>query len=950
MKLKTVVQCLTAVGLLSPAWAAAEEVGTDKPAKTEKIQITGSSIKRAANDKALPVETLTRVQIEQLGITSADQLVNQLAANVAGANNPVSTNTVFGADQDRLTGGAANANLRGLGPTGTLVLLNGRRVSTHGTSGGSVDLNAIPMDAIERVETLKDGASAIYGTDAIGGVINFITRKSYEGLALRGSYSSPEASGGGQQSRVSVTGGVGNLANDGFNLMGSLTLDDNKILRGIDREWATGYQPHRYLTPDSTSSYHANIIMSAGTALNPNGAGTADDGTVVGATDPTRYTNLNLLAIQGRCEELPYQVPLAPNTTIWDNFGYTKANSQYRCTRDYGRTYMLAAPKQAANGLIKGTMQLGDHTASIEVVGSRTEVDGEYAPFQFSTTSNAVTHLQPSSPHYLDMRALVGATQFDPTKPIAYRLNMMDWGFRRNTNISENLRVQATLDGTIGAYDYSIGVGAGSAEASTQLKQGYADTKKLITLLSSGQYNPFLNPGETQSAAVQAAIEDMQVRGRLSGGKTSVKQADATLSGNLGTFFGAEFDFAVGLNLRQETYEFSGVTAYNCVSSFSTANAALSNSVMGCAGNASSPKLSRDIGAVYGELVVRPSQTLEVTLQARHDEYQSIGGTTNPKIGFKFTPTPEVLIRASANTGFRAPTPQQVKLGSTELNLTGAYRDPELCADINNPKDATQCNRAGLPYRQGGNPTLTPELSKQATAGFVLSPARDLQIFADYWQVKLEDRIRQLSVTNMIQNYDLFRGNFVRDASGVVQYVQAGWINAASSETKGIDFGVQHAMNAFGGRVSTSVSGTKMLSHKEQLLKTAPMVEYVGKWTNTNLYLPLRLTASTGYRSGPWNSTVSVNYRDGYEDEDRSSYTLVSPTKRDISSHTTANLVTSYTGIKGMTITGTVLNVFDRQPEFTWHNVDGVIGAGWDPRVADPRGRTYSVSLRYDFK
>ncbi|MFN3305277.1 MAG: TonB-dependent receptor plug domain-containing protein, partial [Roseateles sp.] len=235
--------CLSAVAAAQTAADAAPQQ------RLEKITITGSSIKRLADEKAMPIEVMTSEQIRNLGVSSADQLADLLSANVAGNTNQVTNNAVFGTDADKTLGGANFANLRGLGPTGTLVLLNGRRVSTHGMSGGSVDLNAIPMEAIERVEVLKDGASAVYGTDAIGGVMNFITRTDYEGLSVRGSYSTPEASGGGQTSRLSFSGGFGNLARDGYNLMASVTFDDNKILRGTDRPWATGFQPERFLTP-----------------------------------------------------------------------------------------------------------------------------------------------------------------------------------------------------------------------------------------------------------------------------------------------------------------------------------------------------------------------------------------------------------------------------------------------------------------------------------------------------------------------------------------------------------------------------------------------------------------------------------------------------------------------------------------------------------------------------
>jgi iron complex outermembrane receptor protein len=966
----TRIACAAALLCLSGAVTA--QTGANAPSEQQKLQkvtITGSSIKRLADEKAMPIEVMTAAQIRELGVSSADQLVDLLSANVAGNTNQVTNNAVFGTDADKTLGGANFANLRGLGPTGTLVLLNGRRVSTHGMSGGSVDLNAIPMDAIERIEVLKDGASAVYGTDAVGGVMNFITRSDYQGLSVRGSYSTPQAAGGGQTRRISASGGVGNLARDGYNLMATVTFDNNEILRGTDRPWATGYQPDQYLTPDSTSAIHANMIAgSSSTTSAVYNTAIPATGTTVGTSgDTTRYTNLNLLAIQGRCQDIPNQVPLAPNIQIWDLFGYTKANSQYRCTRDYGRNYMLRSPQEATNALVKGTFNINDkHQASLELIASDVTNRGEYSPLQVSSgnttaTVNGVTtvsntHLQTTSPHYLNMRTLVGAAQFDPTKPIAYRVNFLnDLGFRIRENNTKNLRAQASLEGTIAGFDYSVSAGYGESKSSATLISGFANTRKLVNLLASGKYNPFIMPGQTQSAEVVAAFEDMQMRGKIYDGKTSVKQFDATLSGSLGKFMAGDILFATGVNARQETYEFSGSQNFLCVDSITAAtlatydNAALT---YGCPGNTSSPTLSRDIAAVFGELVVQPLKSLEVTLQVRHDQYQQIGGTTNPKVGIKFTPFDSLLLRASANTGFRAPTAQQVRQGVVVSAMTGQFRDPVLCADVNAPKDATQCARLSTPYATGGNPDLKPETSKQFSVGMVFAPIKDFQAYADYWQVELDDRIRALSITEMVSNYELFKDNFVRDpATGIVRYIQAGWVNAAGSETKGLDFGIKHQMAALGGTISSSFSGTKMISHKERALETAPMREYVGMWSNTTLYLPWRLNASVSYRTGAWGMTLSGLYRDSYEDQNRgptaqggANYTTAQPYTRTVRSYSTFNLVGSYSGIKNVTLSGSILNVANRKPPFTWHNVDSASGAGWDPRVADPRGRTFMFS------
>jgi iron complex outermembrane recepter protein len=302
------------------------------------------------------------------------------------------------------------------------------------------------------------------------------------------------------------------------------------------------------------------------------------------------------------------------------------------------------------------------------------------------------------------------------------------------------------------------------------------------------------------------------------------------------------------------------------------------------------------------------------------------------------------------NTGFRAPTPQQVKLGTVELALTGVYRDPVLCADINAPLDATQCARNSLPYRQGGNPDLKPETSEQGTLGVVFLPTRDLKVSADYWEVRMEDRIRSLSPATMITNYGLFADNFIRDANGRVVYIQAGWVNASRSVSKGVDFSVDYSTALAGGRLTTKLSGTHMISHKEALLANAPLVEFVGEWSNTTLYLPWKLSATVGFKRGDWNTTATINYADKYLDEDRSAYTVNPGARREVAAYTTVNLFTTYTGlVKGLRLTAGFINLFDAKPPFTHHNVDNVVGAGWDPRVADPRGRTFQLTARYDF-
>ena len=200
MKLKKLAQVISLLCVASQVSAQ-----TTDAQKLEKVEITGSSIKRVANEGSLPVQIISRQDIERAGIVSAEQLVSQLSANGNGMDN-LASNADVGAGASRGNNGISAANLRGQGSNATLVLLNGRRVAMAGLNGGVVDLNSIPMAAVERVEILKDGASAIYGTDAIGGVINFILRKDFTGVSVS-AFTDVTEGGGGNISRVSAVGG-----------------------------------------------------------------------------------------------------------------------------------------------------------------------------------------------------------------------------------------------------------------------------------------------------------------------------------------------------------------------------------------------------------------------------------------------------------------------------------------------------------------------------------------------------------------------------------------------------------------------------------------------------------------------------------------------------------------------------------------------------------------------
>ncbi len=954
MKLNRLVGQLAVLGLAAHVGAVLAQSETG--AKLERVEVTGSSIKRLADEGALPLEVLTADEVRQKGLTSAEDVLRSLSANAANANNAVSSNSVFGQEGDRLAGGGAYANLRGLGPTGTLVLLNGRRLSNQGTSGGSVDLNAIPLEMIERIEVLKDGASAVYGTDAIGGVINFILKRDYQGAKGSISYSSPTDGAGGQQRKINLTAGWGDLGTQGFNIVGSITHSSNVILRGVDRPWALGYQPERGLAPDTSSSpFFANILGQANSAL-------PTSGTTIGATDPTKYTVLNALALTNQCAAVPFGVSQLANPTVLSGLGYNKANSTYRCGTDYGRQFMLTPPSQTTSGVARASFAVGkDATAFVEFVGSRYYSLGEFTPYQFSTTSlpqgavvGGVTYptganYPVNGPYYVNMKTQYGANQFDPTKSIAYRLRMWDWGYRTLGNESVNDRLTAGIEGSFGNYDYRMSLARGKASGYQEMVDGYADANKLIALLASGIYNPFLMPGQSQTAAAMKAVEDTKVHARLASGRTQVDQFLANISGPLMKLPAGDLSFALGTDLRREFYGYSGTRTYTCISTFTVASLNNPNPVMGCPGNASAPDMTRNVSAVYGELLIPALKNLEFNLALRYDHYQQVGSTTNPKIGFKFTPNKDLLLRGSYNTGFRAPTPQQLNLGTVQLATTGTFPDPVKCPNPTGNNDPS-CQLNSIAYLSGGNSKLKPEKSRQGSLGVVFSPIKDMTASVDYWQIKMIDRIHNLTPTQELQNYSVFADNFLRDPSGNIILIQAGWINAGGSITKGVDLTGNWTTALGDNKLTTTLSATKMISAKEQLIESTPMVQYVGQWTNTTLYLPWKVALASTYKTPLLSTTLSANYSSGYWDEDHTTATNVAEfQRRKISKYVTFNLVGTFTPVKDLSLTAGVINLFDREPPFTWHNVDNAVGTGWDPRVADPRGRTLTLSASYKF-
>ncbi|QJR14635.1 TonB-dependent receptor [Usitatibacter palustris] len=893
--------------------------------KVEKLEITGSSIKRIQEEGALPVQVITRQEIEKRGVTSVEQLLMQISANGTGADNLSSNVGIQLGTTDRNNNGNSSANLRGLGASSTLVLMNGRRLSTHGAKGNAVDLSSIPFAAIERVEILKDGASAIYGTDAIGGVINFILRKDYEGVQVSAMADMTEE-GGGNVYRGSITAGWGNLDKDRFNILGVLSFDRQEILNGGDRKFSNGYQPERGLSPDTAGTPYATHTGLAGTAI---GASFTTPG-----TGSQTYNRANLLSFQNNCGSIPEQSQY--EFGLWNAPGF-----RYACAYDYGGSAVLIQPVDRTQIVTRGTFKVSNEMNIIgEIIASRTEARKQFEEYQITTTGDFLGMRYPvGGPYYNNLSAYIPS--FNANLPIAYRWRCMECGGRTIETTTDAYRALIGIEGQLnvwGSWDYKMGFSQSGSEAESVLGSGYMYTAPLTAALASGQVNPWLLPGQTQTAAALQMLQAASAAGqRLFGGEAELTQFDGNISGEVYQLPAGAISVAAGFDYRKESYKFDD-------------GSRTSQPVYQAPFDPQFPKVERTIKAFYGEIAIPIIKGLEVTGALRYDDYSDFGSTTNPKVSFRWQPIKELVFRGSYNEGFRAPSFFQLYTATTESPIPGNIADPVLCPNGNVPgADLSVC--AIRPNgQQGGNPNLKPELSKQYSIGFVASPASWVDFSVDLWQVEREDRIYELTPQQVIANYTSMPENLVRGANGRLDgqggYIRAGFVNAAGDLTKGTDVGIRFNWQ-WEGRWTASMDGTYIDRARTRVLESNPYTELVGAWNNRDLWVRWKHFAQVSYERGPWSFTLFQNYTHSYDDQRPSN--PPAGWNSEIDKYITYGLTGVYNGFKNLTLSATIKNLLDEDPPFTAHNLDFTPGAGWDPRVADPRGRAYMVRATYTF-
>ena len=944
---------LIAGALTYPTISSAAEEDAVEDESENKVVVTGSRIKRTQGAGALPVTVITKAQLQENGITSAEQLMLQLNITANSTDNLASNNGITSSD-NRGNNGFSGANLRQQGADSTLVLLNGRRVATHGMKGRAVDINSIPFAAIERIEILRDGASAVYGTDAIGGVINFIMKRDYQGLEVSGFTDITEA-GGGNINRFSIVGGFGDMIEDGYNVVATLAYKDNKILKGTDRDFTNTFQPDRGLSPDTRGPQFASLNDRWRSPNDP----TSNHYNLIGSgiIDPNTGQEaavLNILDLPGGlgCDAFPNQGP-------YDHLLWNSASSEFACAWDYPRASVLRQPVETTNFIVRATKQVNEQTEFFaEIVASQVVADKVFEPIQVTPWS-LVGSDGSGNQHWLQAGAggyqlvvdalsdYFGADQLNLGAPIAYRWRCIPCGPRQIETTTDALRVLIGWEGSIGDWDWETGFSYASSEGSSLLKGGYYFEDAIAPIFGSGAIDPFLLPGQSHSQAGLDALAAASAAGTtLFSGKSTMKHIDFSISGDTGWELpGGNVMVATGLDLRREDFGFNGDRRENTrridAAPFDESNI-LDN-------------VSRDVTAIYGEALLPIVDSFEITLALRHDRYDGFGGTTNPKISFKFNPIDEVLFRGAYNTGFRVPSFNQLFSGVRAEDFTGQDMvDPLTCSTGVVDEADPNCQRINPNIIQGGKEDLDPEESVQASIGVVLAPMENLNVSIDWWSIKKEGTIQLPGLTTLINNFEVFQDNFIRDDTGRIVAIDNRWVNAGERKTSGVEMDLNAKGDIFEGSWDYNLNVSYLIEDKKRIRVNLPFEEdEVGKHTRRNIPLEWKLTNRLGFTQGDLRHTLTHVYRDGYVDEVPPGVAagVITPINYDpnVDSYNYFNYSLTYSGIENVVATFGIKNVLDTDPPFTAHQNDFSPGAAFDPRVADPRGRAFTFLVEYKF-
>jgi iron complex outermembrane receptor protein len=886
--------------------------------KLERVEVTGSNIKRIEGETATPVQVISRKDIEQTGATSTEELLRTISAFspagvTVGANNA-------GAN----TGGLSSTSLRGLGAARTLVLINGKRIAPYGTvnDAGSVDVNSIPLAAIDRVEVLTQGASAIYGSDAIAGVVNFILRREYQGATVTAQYGSASG-GGGNNVVVDATVGYGSLAKDRFNVTLLATYQKQDAIYGADRGFAkSAIDENNNNDTTSGNSFPANISYVRG-------SGRASGNPQAGNCAPS-VTSPFFGPDVCRFDTGPY-VSLLPETELWSVF----LGGRYAITDKLEAYADFTYSSKSVFTQIQ-PVPLSDQFA----LPTSNPLYGQQ-PYGTQTTFL----LNPSSAFY--PASYISGRGGDPTQPVLVRYRAVESGNRQTDNEATQPRFTLGLTGTMGSWDVNASYLYMTSTLTESTAGGFPQYTKILPLLNSGTVDPF----GFNSSDIKSQILAANYNGQTYENETGLQSLQLSGSTALTTLPGGPLTMAVGGEWRQESYKAT------------PSQLLIQGDVSGYGGNQAVIDKSRNVYALYGELAVPIIKDIEANLAIRYDDYESVGSKWSPQVSARWDVTPGFLLRGAWSQGFRAPSLTDLYASNTQGVTQNGVNDPIRCPVTNSSIDcATQ-----FATLDGGNSKLDPETSDNYTLGFVLEPTRQISFGATAWWITLDDAILPGGVPapiilGSLQNYNRFSNLVTRgpvdpafpNLPGPISEVNQTNINQGSIRLQGYDIDFKASTDASEwGRLTFALTGT--YTAKYDITLPDDTVDNAAGTYSGNIPGPVprwRQYATLGWTAGPWGAVLGNRLQTSYTDVPGTFDDPSDPTyqAREVDAYSTWDLQGSYAGFKGWGLVIGVRDLFNATPPYTNAGGQYFFQSGYDVSYVNPLGRFFYGRVSYTFK
>jgi len=915
MKLTNTVLALTsAFGLMEMTGSvyAADSIdaATDAP---QKVIVTGSAVKQIAGETSLPVQIITKQDIERTGATTTTELMNTISASSSSGNTNPNSSMFSGT---AMTG----ASLRGLGYQRTLVLLNGRRVANNAFDGGGVDLETIPLTAIERVEVLMDGASAVYGADAVGGVINFILTKDFQGVEAT-LYGAGAQHGGAGEARATITAGIGNLAEDKYNAFVTLDLrHDGKVLAASRPFSSTSMLPAIY---GSGSTYYLGAYPHPGNAYTYGSSGSSYAVTNPGSPD---------------CSA-PNLVPVGDGSCLYN--GAAVGDIVAPSDKAALVSRLTYRPDSETEYFVEASYSRNSYKMPTTPTFAQGESSYPDSPFP----GGVPFQIFPNNPNYpTDFATQNGVNG----QPINFVSLLTELGPTVTEPTNEQERLVFGTTGTLGGWDYDTALNLNRAHSVERYVSGIVDTAAFYNLTLTPLYNPFGAQTPTGLAALQAT----QWSGMSREAVAMTKSWDLKLTRSALTLPAGSLDVALGTEIRNES-----------LNQYYGPHYALGELLdFGGSGAPATPP-SRTVKSLSAEANIPITKKLEVDISVRDDHYASFGNTINPKTSFKWTALSNLMFRGSWGTGFRAPNLVDVATPTT-ISAGTPYSDPIRCPGGTAAPGANPGYDCNDPFNQAhyGNPNLQPEKSRQSTLGVVFEPVKEMTLGVNYFHIDLKN---VLQINGLPPNLAFdpataaqYAYMLVRDPStatatlpGQISYINVPSINEGEWNLRGADMNVEYRFPATDlGKFTAKIDGTYFqtfdITNAGTTVGTAGTANQLGVGVLNRWHHYLSLN----WALNEWDVTLSQSFWSHYQDANSYAFFGSSlPGTPEVASYSLFDLTGEYRISKQWKVNGGVRNIFDRSPPFT---NNAYIGStiGWDPSYADPRLRSVWVSSTYLFK